>query len=90
MSDPISEVLNCLRAQGVIFEMEGDRVRWRAPRGMITTEQRRLLAENLPIVEAILKPSDTLTDEIIIPASCPNTIDAIEACIDRQRRRRVA
>jgi predicted RNA-binding Zn-ribbon protein involved in translation (DUF1610 family) len=33
---------------------------------------------------------DELPDEIIIPASCPNTVEAIARCIDGQRRKRGA
>lgn len=47
-------------------------------------------ADRLAWYELIGAPDETLPDEIYIPASLPNTIEAITRCIEPQRREKAA
>ena len=86
--DLILSLIESLRSQGVLFEFVNGRVHWRAPRGVIKLEQKRLLADHAQIVVAILEPDRSLPDVLTIPAHVSNTTKAITACIDAQRIRK--
>jgi hypothetical protein len=87
MRDPIVKTVSLLRERGVVLELNDGKLRCK---GMISPDERRLLVENAPIVEAILNPDLTLPDVLVIPASVPYDAEAIAACIDCQRIRRAA
>ncbi|MGI9068555.1 MAG: hypothetical protein ACR2HX_19405 [Pyrinomonadaceae bacterium] len=87
MHDPVLALVRTLAARGVTLSFIAGRLRYRAPRGRITDAEKRTLSENAPIVEAILNPDLTLPAVLVIPASVPNTVEAIDACIDAQRRK---
>jgi hypothetical protein len=90
MPDRILSLIETLRSQGTTFELVGNRVRWRVPRGLIKTRQKQLLADNAPIIVAILEPDKSLPDVLTIAADVPNTMEGITACINAQRTRRAA
>lgn len=90
MRDPVSIVVEDLRARGVTLETVNSQLRWRAPRGVITEGDKQMLTENAAIIMSILNPDITLPDVLLIPPSTPNTLEAIDHCIDEQRVRRAA
>jgi hypothetical protein len=69
--------------------IRGDELRAQAKRGAINDALRVGLVEHRHAIIAAYGdgtiPDDTLPDELIIPASTPNTIEAISACISEQR-----
>lgn len=90
MRDPVSIFIKDLKARGVTLEVRDDQLRWRAPQGFVTENDKQMLSENAAIIMAILNPDLTLPDVLIIPSSTPNTVEAIDRCIDGQRLRRAA
>lgn len=87
MPDPVLALVRDLKSRGVTLAFSDGQLRYRARRGQITDAEKHLLSENAQIVEAILNPDLTLPDDLIIPASVPNTAKAICACIESQRRK---
>lgn len=79
-----------LYGRGVRLDLTPAGLRYRAPKGVLTSELRAALRDHKAGLVAFLTPDETLPDEIIIPASCPNDEEAIKACVDRQRKGRVA
>jgi hypothetical protein len=84
MKDPIAKLIEGLIAQGVVFEIVMNELRWRAPRGIVSSEVARLLVDHAPIVVAILNPDITLPDILIIPCETTNDVASLAACIDTQ------
>jgi hypothetical protein len=74
---------------GVKIVINGEELKLRAPRGVVTDELRQAVAAHKQvIVEGFGEgtyPDETLPDVIKIPAWCPNTVTAIKSCIDSQR-----
>ncbi len=91
MFDVLGRIIS-LRQRGAVFGLKGGKVHCRLPASVttVTAEEKRILTVNGPIVEAILSPDEGLPDVVIIPASCPNTIEAITICIAGQRIRKQA
>lgn len=87
MNDPIGKPVKDLVDQGVVFEVVAGELRWRSPRGTVTSEVAQLLVDHAPIVVAILHPDITLPDALIIPHETPNDVASLTACIDAQRLR---
>ncbi len=85
----VIDVLTVAARRGVQLCINGDDLRARGPKGSVSEALKEGLTEHkAAIIEALgdgLFPDETLPDEIIIPASDPNTIEAIRACIDAQR-----
>jgi hypothetical protein len=90
MRDPVFNFVQDLLARGVALETVDGQLHWRVRRGVISEAEKERLAENAPIVAAILNPDLTLPDDLFIPADCPNNNASIMACIDSQRVRRAA
>ncbi len=85
----INDVFNVCRARGVQLVIAGNELRAQGRKGAVNDALRNGLAElKAAIIETYgdgIWPDATLPDEIVIPASVPNTIEAIRACIDAQR-----
>ena len=55
----VTDILGELRQRGVILEPHGDRLRYRAPRGMLTPDLREALLENkIEILSTIRRVGD--------------------------------
>lgn len=74
-----------LHRRGIVLMLASNGLRCRAPRGVVTAEQRDEIKAQKPALVALLTPDGTLPDEIIISAHVPNDVAAIRACIDAQR-----
>jgi hypothetical protein len=85
----MTEALLVVTRRGVRLVINGDELRAQGKKGAVSAALRQGLAEHkTAIIEALGNgtfPDDTLPDEIVIPASVPNTIEAIKACVDAQR-----
>jgi len=85
----LDDVFNVCAARDVRLVITGDELRSQGRKGAVNDALRNGLAEHkAAIIEAYgdgIWPDATLPDEIVIPASVPNTIEAIRACIDAQR-----
>ncbi len=85
----INDVFNVCRARGVRLVIQGGQLRAQGKPGAVSVPLKRGLATHKrAIIGAYgdgIWPDATLPDEIVIPASVPNTIEAIRACIDAQR-----
>jgi hypothetical protein len=85
------DIFNVCRARGVRLVITGDVLRAQGRKGAVSDALKRGLAEHKQrIVEMFGDGTwldETLPDEIFIPASVPNTLDTIRACIDGQRKR---
>lgn len=87
MIDPVRKLLMSLWSRGVKLSVCEGKLQCRAPRGVTLTEaEKRLLVEYAPFIEAMLYPDESLPDEVTIPASVPNNVIDIQACIDAQRK----
>ena len=51
-------ILDDLHRRGVRFRVNGDRLRWRAPEGVVTEADLSALRENKPEVLAIIREQD--------------------------------
>ncbi len=75
--------------RGVHLIISGDVMRAQGRQGAINDALRQGLAEHKQAIIAALGdgvfPDETLPDQIVIPASVPNTARAIKSCIDAQR-----
>ena len=82
-------VLGELYARGVRLQIGRDRVRLRAPEGVLTASLRLCVAQHKAAIIDLLGPGEfpdeTLPETIHVPAEVPNTVEAIRECIDRQR-----
>jgi hypothetical protein len=58
------------------------------PASRLTDEMRTAIRAYKPILITMLRPDETLPDELVILPSCLNTEVAIKACIDSQRGRK--
>jgi hypothetical protein len=87
----MTEALLGVTRRGVRLVITGDELRAQGKRGAVSDALRQALAEHKrEIIEALgdgVFPDETLPDKIIIPASVPNTTEAIRACMDAQRVR---
>lgn len=91
MLDPIpvtQRFVSSLQSRGVQLERIDGKLRCR---GKITPDERETLTRNAQIVEVLIWAGDeTLPNVLVVPSACPNMLEAIDACIDAQRRRRAA
>jgi hypothetical protein len=85
----MTDALLVVTRRGVRLVITGDELRAQGKRGAVNDALRQGLAEHKSsIIEALgdgIFPDDTLPDEIVIPVSVPNTIEAIRSCVDAQR-----
>ena len=85
------EALLVVTRRGVRLVITGDELRAQGRKGAVNDALRQGLAEHKQaIIEGLgdgIFPDDTLPDEIVIPVSVPNTIEAIRSCVDAQRKR---
>ena len=85
----LEDVFNVCRARGVHLVVTGKQMRARGRRGAVNDALKNALAvHKQTIVDAYgdgIWPDESLPDEIYIPASTPNTIEAIRACMNAQR-----
>jgi hypothetical protein len=85
----LDDVFNVAAARGVRLVITGDELRAQGRKGAVNDALRNGLAEHKRVIIETygdgIWPDATLPDEIVIPASVPNTIEAIRACIDAQR-----
>jgi len=83
------DALLVITRRGVRLVISGDEMRAQGKKGAVNDALRQGLAEHKQaIIEALgdgVFPDETLPDEIVIPASVPNTARAIKSCIDAQR-----
>jgi len=87
----MTDALLVVARRGVRLIISGDELRAQGRKGAVSDALRQGLAEHKSaIIEGLgdgIFPDDTLPDEIVIPVSVPNTIEAIRSCVDAQRRR---
>ncbi len=85
----LNDVFIVATARGVRLVITGDELRAQGRKGAVNDVLRNGLAEHKRAIIGTygdgIWPDATLPDEIVIPASVPNTIEAIRACIDAQR-----
>ncbi len=85
------EALLVVTRRGVRLVITGDELRAQGRKGAVKDFLRQGLAEHRQaIIEGLgdgIFPDVTLPDEIVIPVSVPNTIEAIRSCVDAQRKR---
>ena len=85
----MTEALLVVTRRGVRLVITGDELRAQGKRGAVSDALRQGLAEHKQaIIEGLgdgIFPDDTLPDEVVIPVSVPNTIEAIRSCVDAQR-----
>jgi hypothetical protein len=78
----------------VRLRIQGGQLRAQGRLGAVNEPLQHGLAEHkAQIIEMFgdgIWPDETLPDEIIIPASVPNTERAIKTCVDAQRRPQAA
>ncbi len=90
----MNDALMVVTRRGVRLVIDGDEVRAQGKKGAVSDALRQGLAEHKRAIIAALGdgtfPDDTLPDEIVIPVSVPNTVQAIKSCVDAQRVRRAA
>ena len=86
------EALLVATRRGVRLVITGDELRAQGRKGAVNDALRQGLAEHRQaIIDGLgdgIFPDETLPDEIVIPVSVPNTIEAIRSCVDAQRVRR--
>lgn len=86
MVDPIRKLVMSLRSRGVSLDVRDGKLQCRASRGINLSEsEKQFIADNAPLIEALLNPEETLPNEVAIPASVPNNVIDIQACIYAQR-----
>ncbi len=85
----MTEALLVVTRRGVRLVITGDELRAQGKKGAVSDALRQGLAEHRQaIIDGLgdgIFPDDTLPDEIVIPVSVPNTIEAIRSCVDAQR-----
>ncbi len=85
----MNDALMVVTRRGVRLVITGDELRAQGKKGAVNDALRRGLADHKrEIIEALgdgTFPDDTLPDEIVIPVSVPDTIEAIRSCVDAQR-----
>jgi hypothetical protein len=85
------DVFNVCLERGVRLVITGDSLRAQGRKGAVNDALKRGLAEHRQRIIATfgdgIWPDETLPVEIIIPASVPNALETIRACIDAQRKR---
>jgi protein-disulfide isomerase-like protein with CxxC motif len=83
------DVFNVCRARGVRLVVQSGQLRAQGHAGAVNEPLKRGLAKHKQrIVEMLgdgIWPDETLPDVIEIPVAVPNTIEAITACVERQR-----
>jgi hypothetical protein len=86
----LDEVLRACQARGVRIVIAGPEMRARGPRGAVNDALRQGLTMHKQAIVELLgdgeHPDETLPEVIHVPAPLPNTVEAICACIDSQRR----
>ncbi len=89
----MTEALLVVTRRGVRLVITGDELRAQGKKGAVSDALRQGLAEHRQaIIDGLgdgIFPDDTLPDEIVIPVSVPNTIEAIRSCVDAQRMKAV-
>ena len=89
----MTEALLVVTRRGVRLVITGDELRAQGKKGAVSDALRQGLAEHKrEIIDGLgdgIFPDDTLPDEIVIPVSVPNTIEAIRSCVDAQRMKAV-
>ncbi len=87
----MTEALLVATRRGVRLCINGDELRAQGRKGAVSDALRQGLAEHKrEIIEALgdgIFPDDTLPDEVVIPVSVQNTVEAIRLCVDAQRVR---
>jgi len=92
----LTDVFTVCRARGVRLVIQGGHLRAQGKPGAVHEPlQHGLVEHKQAIIEAFgdgvwpdeTLPDETLPDVIVIPASTPNTVNAISARIDAQRVR---
>jgi hypothetical protein len=87
----LADALLVVTRRGVRLVITGDELRAQGKKGAVSEALRQGLAEHKrEIIDALgdgTFPDDTLPDELVIPVSIPNTIEAIRSCVDAQRRK---
>jgi len=90
----MTEALLVVTRRGVRLVITGDELRAQGKKGAVSDALRQGLAEHKQaIIEGLgdgIFPDDTLPDEVVIPVSVQNTIEAIRSCVDAQRMKGVA
>jgi hypothetical protein len=90
----LADVFSVCRARGVRLVVSGNELRAQGRKGAVHEPLAQGIREHRQtIIEEYGRgtwPDETLPDSIFIPASTPNTVEAIKACIDSQRRVSVA
>lgn len=69
--DQLSALVDALRARGVQLRVEGDALRFRSPRGVLSEDERRLLSEHKPAVLALLRATSGSGQQGAVPTSQP-------------------
>ncbi len=77
------EFVIALQSRGVLLEVVDGKLRCR---GSLSSDERKILSANAPLIAAIIEPDETLPDEIVIPATTPNNIVVLADYINRQRK----
>jgi hypothetical protein len=90
----INDVFAVCCARGVRLCIQGGQLRAQGKPGAVSEPLKQGLATHKQQIIDLFGdgvwPDETLPDEIIIPASVPNTERAIKTCIDAQRRPQAA
>jgi len=90
----IPDLLSELCRLGITIAIDGDELKLRAPRGVITPQLCNSVAEHKSELIAAfgdgIYPDETLPTVIKIPVWCPNTLTAVRSCVDSQRLPRAA
>ncbi len=86
----LENLLAQVYAAGGRFIAEGCAAKYRGPKEALTPEVRQAINEHKAQILADLEWAESLPDEIYIPASVPNTIEAITHGIEAQRREQAA
>ena len=71
----LSELLTDLSQQKVELWAEGDELRLRAPKGVITAEIRQVIEENKPKLLSLLQKQELKEEELILPTIEPSLAD---------------
>ena len=85
------DVLHLCTLRGVTLVISGDELRARGPKGSVSDALSAGLIEHKQDLIGLLGdglfPDPTLPETTRIPADCPNTTEAMRACLDAQRVR---
>jgi hypothetical protein len=83
------EVLAYVYLKNAYFTIEDGKLYFEGAKSVLTPQLREAIAahreELIRLVQALEENGQSLPDEIKIPASTPNTTEALERCINSQR-----